>query len=86
MSQHFSLEGQHAIVTGGARGIGLATCRRFLAAGATVTIADVNEEAAAAAVAELGAGARYHMVDVTDADQVDVVVAGVMQEGERVSV
>jgi len=83
MSQHFSLEGQHAIVTGGARGIGLATCRRFLAAGATVTIADVNEEAAAAAVAELGAGARYHTVDVTDADQVDALVAGVMQEVGR---
>ena len=83
MTQHFSLEGQHAIVTGGARGIGLATCRRFLAAGATVTIADVNEEAAAAAVAELGAGARYHTVDVTDADQVDALVAGVMQEVGR---
>lgn len=79
MTQHFSLEGQHAVVTGGARGIGLATCRRFLAAGATVTIADVNAEAAEAAVTELGPGARAAVVDVTDADAVDAMVAGVME-------
>ena len=79
MTPHFSLEGQNAVVTGGARGIGLATCRRFLAAGATVTIADVNAEAAEAAVAELGPGARAAVVDVTDADAVDAMVAGVME-------
>ncbi|MGD2131931.1 MAG: SDR family oxidoreductase [Maricaulaceae bacterium] len=44
-----------AVITGGARGIGLACARRFHKAGANVVIADVNEEAGAEAADELGA-------------------------------
>jgi 3-oxoacyl-[acyl-carrier protein] reductase len=43
---YFSLEGQGAIVTGAARGIGFAIARRLARAGAGVVIADLDETAA----------------------------------------
>jgi NAD(P)-dependent dehydrogenase (short-subunit alcohol dehydrogenase family) len=49
------LDGVKAIVTGGGSGIGEATCRRFVAEGATVAVLDRNEEAAAKVAADLGA-------------------------------
>ena len=42
MKAPFRLDGRAALVTGGASGIGEATCRTLAAAGATVTIADVD--------------------------------------------
>jgi 3-oxoacyl-[acyl-carrier protein] reductase len=47
-------KGKVIVVTGGASGIGLETARTFVAAGARVAIMDVNPEALATAVAELG--------------------------------
>lgn len=49
----FSLEGKHALVTGGAQGLGLSIAEAFCAAGAVVTIADINEESVNAAAKEL---------------------------------
>lgn len=49
------LHGQIAIVTGGARGIGLAIARRLLDDGAQVVVADLSAQAAAQACAGLGA-------------------------------
>ena len=66
------LEGRHAIVTGGARGIGLAIARRCLADGASVALWDVEAPALADAVrqlAPLGTVASA-LVDVRDEDQV----------------
>jgi 3-oxoacyl-[acyl-carrier protein] reductase len=50
------LEGKRAIVTGGARGIGFAVAKSMHAAGATVTIADLDGEGAERACAEIEAG------------------------------
>jgi NAD(P)-dependent dehydrogenase (short-subunit alcohol dehydrogenase family) len=62
-------------ITGGARGIGLATARAFAGAGAKVAIGDVDEEAAAAAAAQVGATA--HVLDVRDPDSFAVFVDAV---------
>jgi len=53
------LDQKTAIVTGGARGIGLAIGKRFVAEGARVVIADIDETAGKAAVVSLGAAARF---------------------------
>jgi NAD(P)-dependent dehydrogenase (short-subunit alcohol dehydrogenase family) len=48
------LEGKHAVVTGGASGIGRALCRRFAAGGARVVVADLDATGAAAVAEEIG--------------------------------
>ena len=67
-----ALAGRHAIVTGGARGIGLAIARRYLAAGASVALWDLDASVLANALqtlAPLGT-ATSAVVDVRDEDQV----------------
>lgn len=58
------LAGRHAVITGGASGLGLAIARRLLASGARVTLWDLNAELLTRAAAELGADARTVQVDV----------------------
>jgi NAD(P)-dependent dehydrogenase (short-subunit alcohol dehydrogenase family) len=48
------LGGRHAVVTGGASGIGRALCRRFAAEGARVVVADLDAAGAAAVAEEIG--------------------------------
>ena len=62
------LEGRAAIVTGGARGIGLAVAARLLADGAKVALWDADPAALEAARAGLGADERVAVatVDVTE--------------------
>lgn len=65
----------HAIVTGGAEGIGLAIVRALAAAGHRVTIADLDGAGAAERAAELGPGHRGLACDVTDEAQVEAFIA-----------
>ncbi len=58
------LRDKNCIVTGGASGIGAALCRRFVAEGAKVVVADIDGDGAAAVAAEIGA--VPYVVDVTD--------------------
>ncbi len=62
-------------VTGGASGLGAATCRMLVEAGARVVIADINEVAGLRVASELGASARFARVDVTDEESVQRGVA-----------
>jgi 3alpha(or 20beta)-hydroxysteroid dehydrogenase len=59
------LEGKVAIVTGGSRGTGEATARRFVAEGAKVVIADIRDELGTKLASELGDSALYVHLDVT---------------------
>jgi 2-keto-3-deoxy-L-fuconate dehydrogenase len=65
----FRLDGKQALVTGGASGIGTATCRELVSAGAYVFIADLNFEGAQALAAELGAAHPLKM-DVTQPESI----------------
>lgn len=69
------LEGKTAIVTGGARGIGLAIAKRYVAEGARVVIADIDESTGKAAAAALGAVARFVRTDVGAAGDARNVIA-----------
>ncbi|WP_372731604.1 SDR family NAD(P)-dependent oxidoreductase [Novosphingobium sp.] len=69
------LSGKVAIITGGARGMGAATCRLFVEQGAKVVIADVLDDAGAALAAELGESARFLKLDVTNEENWAHVVA-----------
>jgi 3alpha(or 20beta)-hydroxysteroid dehydrogenase len=60
------LEGQRAVVTGGASGIGRATARRMTEEGSRVAVIDINAEAAHRCADEIGGTA--HPADVTDPD------------------
>jgi NAD(P)-dependent dehydrogenase (short-subunit alcohol dehydrogenase family) len=60
------IEGNGALVAGGASGLGAATVRRLVADGAHVVIADLNEDAGRALAGELGERATFVATDVTD--------------------
>lgn len=73
------LDGAVVAITGGARGIGLATAKRFRGKGSRVAIGDLTAAAAIAAAEELGGDAVGFQVDVGNRDSyrafVDAVVA-----------
>jgi NAD(P)-dependent dehydrogenase (short-subunit alcohol dehydrogenase family) len=73
MAEAFQLGGKVALVTGGASGIGAATCRELASAGARVYIADLNLAAAEALAAELGGSSAIHL-DVTEPSSIDRAV------------
>lgn len=64
------LKGRHAVITGGATGLGLATAQRMLASGASVTLWDINDDALAGAVRELGTKADSVVVNVAEHERV----------------
>ncbi|MSP45740.1 MAG: SDR family oxidoreductase [Xanthobacteraceae bacterium] len=65
-----SLQGRHALVTGGGRGIGRAIAAALMGAGAAVTIAGRNEKALAEVVGK-GEASGYVIADVTDPKAVE---------------
>jgi NAD(P)-dependent dehydrogenase (short-subunit alcohol dehydrogenase family) len=67
------LSGQHALVTGGASGIGATVARRFAALGAHVIVTDLNDVDGAAIAAEIGG--EYHHLDVSSAREWDALIA-----------
>lgn len=69
------LHGKTALITGAARGIGLAFARAYVAEGAQVVIADINLDAATAAARDIGPSAHAIALDVSRQDSIDAAFA-----------
>jgi 2-keto-3-deoxy-L-fuconate dehydrogenase len=69
----YSLEGRHAVVTGGASGIGEATVKELVRAGAFVWIADINLSAAESLAQSIGSSQALHL-DVTSPQSIATAV------------
>jgi NAD(P)-dependent dehydrogenase (short-subunit alcohol dehydrogenase family) len=82
------LEGKHAVVTGGARGIGLAIGKALAREGAAIALADINVDAARTAAGALGGDARALAVEVNVADprSVAAMIATVLKAFGRIDI
>jgi 3-oxoacyl-[acyl-carrier protein] reductase len=83
------LQNKVSIITGAAQGIGLATALKFAQEGAIVMVCDLKQSAideAVTACRQAGAQAEGFLMDVTDRDQVDAVVARVRERFGRIDV
>ena len=82
------IEGQGALVVGGASGLGEATARALHERGAHVVVADVDAERGEALAVSLGKRSRFVAADVTQPDTVQaaVVAAADTRGGLRISV
>ncbi len=89
ISRLFSLDDQVAVITGGAKGIGLGVAETLAAAGAAVVLADTDAEGAEAAAATLNAHGRTALAvrtDTSDEASVEDLVAAVMDRFGRLDV
>jgi 2-dehydro-3-deoxy-L-rhamnonate dehydrogenase (NAD+) len=77
-------QGRHAVVTGGATGLGYAIAERLLASGGSVTLWDRDGEAAGRAAAALGNKASAVAVDVAREDSVAKAVEATRKHSARV--
>jgi NAD(P)-dependent dehydrogenase (short-subunit alcohol dehydrogenase family) len=75
-----------ALVTGAARGIGLAIASRLGSDGARVALLDLDGAAAEAAAKKVGGGAIALVADVTKASEVESAVSRVVQEWGRLDI
>jgi NAD(P)-dependent dehydrogenase (short-subunit alcohol dehydrogenase family) len=83
------LDGKVAVVTGGARGIGRASCMRLAEAGARVAVTDMRDaegQAVVDAIAAEGGTAMYRHLDVTSEDDVRQAMADVAHRFESIDV
>ena len=89
LQEMFGLDGQVAVVIGGAGVLGGALCRGLVRAGAHVVVADLTEEGCQTRVAELaGAGgkASWCIVDVTSMESIEAALAATMKTTGRVDI
>jgi NAD(P)-dependent dehydrogenase (short-subunit alcohol dehydrogenase family) len=88
VSKEKRLSGKVALVTGGARGIGLAIAGRFVAEGAKVLIGDIDGAEASVAAAALGAesGVFGHSLDITEEDQIAATVGEALARFGRLDI
>ena len=80
MSERFDVRGKTAIVTGGARGIGLGCSQALAKRGARVVIVDLDQEACDAAASEISPDSFGIAADVTDLGAMQELVAKVVKE------
>ncbi|APX10740.1 L-iditol 2-dehydrogenase [Tateyamaria omphalii] len=80
------LDGKTALITGAARGIGLAFARAYVAEGARVAIADIDIDRASAAAADIGDAAIAVDMDVTRQDSIDAAVTRVVEKFGQIDI
>lgn len=80
------LAGKTALITGAARGIGLAFAKAYVAEGARVAIADIDLARAARSAAEIGEAAFAVELDVTRQESIDRAVARTVAEFGRIDI
>ncbi|TVQ33997.1 MAG: SDR family oxidoreductase [Geminicoccaceae bacterium] len=80
------LDGQKAIVTGGAMGIGFAIAQRLVASGAQVELWDKDERALDEATSQLGTAATRRVVELTDAAGVAAATTAAQQALGRIDI
>jgi NAD(P)-dependent dehydrogenase (short-subunit alcohol dehydrogenase family) len=85
-SPMFGLDGQVAIVTGGAAGIGVAIARRLASAGASVVVIDLNLSGAELVAASLGNGSFAIEADVADSLRVNAAIKAIFERSGRIDI
>jgi len=83
------IEGKVAIVTGGASGIGRATCVLLAKEGARVAVTDIQDDAGRDVISEIkssGGVAEYWHIDVSNEEEVERVFAAIHREFGRIDV
>jgi NAD(P)-dependent dehydrogenase (short-subunit alcohol dehydrogenase family) len=83
------LKGKVAIITGSARGIGFGCGRVFAKEGASITVADINEEIGPKAAKEfksLGGDAFFCKTDVSDSKSVQAMITGTVKAYSRIDI
>jgi D-sorbitol dehydrogenase (acceptor) len=80
------LESKVAVVTGGARGIGAAICRRYGEEGARLAVADILADEADALAAKIGREAFGVQLDVPDRASIDAMVEAVVARAGRIHI
>jgi NAD(P)-dependent dehydrogenase (short-subunit alcohol dehydrogenase family) len=75
------IDGAHALITGGASGLGLATARRLTEKGARVFLLDLPQSRGSEVARELGSRAEFLPADVTNADEVEHAVLRAAEGG-----
>jgi NAD(P)-dependent dehydrogenase (short-subunit alcohol dehydrogenase family) len=79
---------RHAVVTGGAQGIGLSVASRLLASGASVSLWDRDEELLSAAQKQLGerGSVAVEIVDVSDASNVAAATTATVEKHDKIDI
>src|SRR3546814_16780025 len=80
------LQNKVAIITGGASGIGLASAERFVAEGAKVVIADINDAAGRQIESRYHGELRYVHCDVAIDAEVEALVAAAVAHFGRLDI
>ena len=78
------LGGKVAIITGGASGLGALTCKRLVAEGARVVVADIRADAAQALADEIGPGAAAFEFDYFDESSIQALIDDTISRHGRI--